>query len=109
MRVVDYGAVASSNTTLTDADLPRMLHECETIVLEALERQPQFAIELAPNENRHPGRPRPVSEAAERCLNTGWAQMGPADSSDPRVHLTGLGRLELEQRRRQAARVTAES
>lgn len=103
MPVVNYAVMATSNTTLTGTDLPRILHERETVVLEAIERQPQFATELAPNENRHPGQPRPLSEAVERCLNARWMQMGQANSRDPRVHLTGSGRLELEQRRRQTA------
>ena len=109
MPVVNYGVVATSHTTSTGTDLPRMLHDRETVVLETLARQPQFATELAPNENRHPGQPRPVSEAVERCVNAGWAQMGQAGSRDPQVHLTGPGQLELEQRRRQTARDTAES
>jgi hypothetical protein len=101
--------VATSHTTLAGADLARTFHDRETVVLKALKRQPQFAMELAPNENRHPGQPRPVSEAVERCLNAGWMQMGQASSKDPRIHLTDPGRLELEQRRRQTTRDTAES
>jgi hypothetical protein len=102
MPVVNYAVMATSSTTLRDTDLPRILRERETVVLRAIEQQPQFAIELAPTENRHPGQPRPFSEAVERCLNARWLQMGHANSRDPRVHLTSSGRLELEQRRQTA-------
>jgi hypothetical protein len=96
--------MATSKANLTAVDLARSeSRERVTSVLEALKRQPQFATELAPDENRRPGQPRPVSEAVEQCINAEWAQMGHANSSDPRVHLTDAGYLELDRRRRQTA------
>jgi hypothetical protein len=75
-------------------------------VLESLAAAALFALELAPDENRSPGGPAPLSDALGRCLMVGWVRTAPADSPDWRMHLTAAGAGELAWRvaeERQAA------
>jgi hypothetical protein len=76
----------------------------ETFVLAALQTHPLFATEVAPNENRSPGEPRPISDALDRCLNEGWVRTGHANSCDWRMHLSDTGRVELARRRARVRR-----
>lgn len=71
----------------------------EMKVLEKLELQSSYAIEIEPDEHRVPGTPNPVMEAIVRCATAGWIEIGPASSRDPRCRITNEGREELERRR----------
>jgi hypothetical protein len=67
----------------------------EDTVLTALAPGRLFAIEIKPTTKQSP---EEIKAAIERCLNTGWIQMGPADSCDPRTYLTEEGQREFASR-----------
>lgn len=69
----------------------------EMAVLTEFDGPRMFAIELKPQEGQTEDG---IKEAVERCLATGWIEIGPASHYDPRTHLTAAGRAELASRQR---------